>query len=58
MIASTLLSIDIPRAGFEWVPRGGVGSKRDSHRFPGSCALGLRASETLHDLPPRPGAVL
>lgn len=58
MIASTLLSVGIPRAGFARGRRGEVGSRQDSHCFLGLCAPGLRASETLHHLPPRPGAVL
>lgn len=58
MIANTLLSVGIPRAGFARGRRGGVGSGQDSHRFSGPCAPGLRASETLHYLPPRLGAVL
>lgn len=57
MIANTLLSVGIPRAGFVRGRRGGVGSRQDSHHFPSPDEPGLRAGETLHHLLPRLEAV-
>jgi len=42
MIANTLISVGISRAGFLLGRRGGVGSRQDSHHFPGPDEPGLR----------------
>jgi hypothetical protein len=57
MTANTLLSVSIPRAGLVRGRRGWVGSRQDSHHFPGPDEPGLQAGEILHYLLPRLEAV-
>ena len=52
MISSTQLSVGIARADFVGGYRGMVGSREDSHLFPGPHALAIQVCETLHHLPP------